>query len=119
MIGSDEEIRKTVNIVFDKYDQNKNGYMELPEIAAYLNDAMRSEEGRDATEEEIRLFLHAGDMDCDQKITKMELFKILKLTFSNHWSEYSCYGGFKLGKLLTTLSYHNNSHETPRKATRL
>jgi Ca2+-binding EF-hand superfamily protein len=84
MIGSDEEIRKTVNIVFDKYDQNKNGYMELPEIAAYLNDAMRSEEGRDATEEEIRLFLHAGDMDCDQKITKMELFKILKLTFSNH-----------------------------------
>jgi hypothetical protein len=46
MLGSDEEIRKTVNVVFDKYDQNKNGYMELPEISAYLNDAMRSEEGR-------------------------------------------------------------------------
>lgn len=30
MIGSDEEIRKTVNIVFDKYDQNNNGYMEMP-----------------------------------------------------------------------------------------
>ena len=51
MIGTDEEIRKMVNIVFDKYDQNKNGYMEYPEIAAYLNDAMRSEEQRDATED--------------------------------------------------------------------
>lgn len=50
MIGSDEEIRKTVNIVFEKYDLNKNGYMERTEISAYLNDAMRSEEGRDATE---------------------------------------------------------------------
>jgi hypothetical protein len=45
---------------------------------------MRSEEGRDATEDEIRLFLQAGDMDCDQKITKMELFKILKITFATH-----------------------------------
>ena len=51
MLGSDEEIRKTVNIVFQKYDQNNNGYMEYPEIAAYLNDALRSEEGRDATED--------------------------------------------------------------------
>ena len=84
MIGSDEEIRKTVNIVFSKYDQNNNGYMEHPEIAAYLNDAMREEEGRDATEEEVKLFLQAGDMDCDQKITKMELFKILKITFTSH-----------------------------------
>ncbi len=46
MIGSDEEIRKTVNIVFDKYDQNKNGYMEYAEVKAYLNDAMQSEHGR-------------------------------------------------------------------------
>ena len=30
MIGTDEEIRKMVNIVFDKYDQNKNGHMEYP-----------------------------------------------------------------------------------------
>ena len=42
MIGTDEEIRKMVNMVFDKYDQNSNGYMEYPEISAYLNDAMRS-----------------------------------------------------------------------------
>lgn len=71
MIGSDEEIRKTVNIVFDKYDQNKNGYMQYAEVKAYLNDAMQSEHGRQATEEQVRLFLQAGDMDCDQKITKM------------------------------------------------
>ena len=25
-------------------------------------------------------------MDCDQKITKMELFKILKITFNTNWS---------------------------------
>ena len=73
-----------VNMVFDKYDQNSNGYMEYPEISAYLNDAMRSQEGRDAREDEVRLFLQAGDMDCDQKITKMELFKILKITFAKH-----------------------------------
>ena len=30
MLGSDEDIRKTVNIVFQKYDQNNNGYMEYP-----------------------------------------------------------------------------------------
>ena len=55
----------------------------MPEIAAYLNDAMRAQEKRDATNEEIRLFIQAADIDCDQKITKMELFKILKITFSN------------------------------------
>jgi hypothetical protein len=40
MISSDEEIRKTVNVVFEKYDQNKDGYLGIPEIESYLNDAM-------------------------------------------------------------------------------
>jgi Ca2+-binding EF-hand superfamily protein len=83
MIGSDEEIRKTVNVVFDRYDQNQNGYLDHSEIAAYLNDAMRAQEKRDATPEEIRLFTQAADMDCDQKLTKLELFKILKITFNS------------------------------------
>jgi Ca2+-binding EF-hand superfamily protein len=66
-------------LVFEKYDLNKNGFLEVPEIAAYLNDAMKTQEKRDATEEEIKIFLQAVDLDCDQKVTKMELFKILKL----------------------------------------
>jgi hypothetical protein len=81
MISSDEEIRKTVNVVFDKYDQNKDGYLGLPEIESYLNDAMRMQEERSATPEEVRLFMQAADLDCDQKLSKIELFKILKLTF--------------------------------------
>lgn len=32
MISSDEEVRKTVNVVFEKYDQNKDGYLGLPEV---------------------------------------------------------------------------------------
>jgi Ca2+-binding EF-hand superfamily protein len=81
MIRSDEEIRKTVNVVFEKYDQNKDGYLGMPEIESYLNDAMRMQEDRNATSEEIKLFVQAADLDCDQKISKMELFKILKITF--------------------------------------
>ena len=29
MISSDEEIRRTVNVVFEKYDLNRDGYLEL------------------------------------------------------------------------------------------
>ena len=32
MISSDYEIRKTVNVVFQKYDQNKDGYIGLAEV---------------------------------------------------------------------------------------
>jgi hypothetical protein len=49
MISSDEELRRTVNIVFDKYDQNKDGYLGLPEVESYLNDAMKMQEDRKAT----------------------------------------------------------------------
>ncbi len=79
---------------------------------------MRSEEGRDATNEEIRLFLHAGDMDCDQKITKMELFKILKLTFGNRWW-WVVIKIYILWKLLVQSVYLiSSSHETSREAGR-
>lgn len=81
MISSDEEIRKTVNVVFQKYDQNKDGYLGIPQVESYLNDAMRLQEDRNATPEEVKLFMQAADLDCDQKLSKMELFKILKITF--------------------------------------
>lgn len=68
-------------MVFDKYDQNKDGYLGLAEIEIYLNDAMRTQEDRDVTPEEIKLFIQAADLDCDQKLSKMELFQILKLAF--------------------------------------
>lgn len=68
-------------MVFEKYDQNKDGYIGLAEVEAYLNDAMQMQEERNATAEEVRLFMQAADLDCDQKLSKMELFKILKLTF--------------------------------------
>ena len=42
---------------------------------------MQMQEERNATPEEVRLFMQAADLDCDQKLSKMELFKILKLTF--------------------------------------
>jgi Ca2+-binding EF-hand superfamily protein len=70
-------------VVFEKCDQNKDGYLGLPEIESYLNDAMKVQEGRLATPEEVRLFVQASDLDCDQKISKMELFKILKLSFNS------------------------------------
>ena len=85
MITSDEEIRKTVNAVYDKYDQNNDGYLTYPEVSSYINDAMMSQENRNATEEEIRLFMQTTDLDCDQKISKMELFKLLKLTVHTTW----------------------------------
>lgn len=40
---------------------------------------MRAQEKREATDEEVKIFLQAVDLDCDQKVTKMELFKILQL----------------------------------------
>ena len=49
MITSEEEIRRTVNVVFEKYDQNKDGYLGMPELESYLNDAMRMQEDRNAT----------------------------------------------------------------------
>ena len=42
---------------------------------------MQMQEERNVTTEEVRLFMQAADLNCDQKLSKMELFKILKLTF--------------------------------------
>ena len=61
-----------MNVVFEKYDQNKDGYIGLAEVEAYLNDAMQLQEERNATPEEVRLFMQAADLDCDQKLSKME-----------------------------------------------
>lgn len=85
MFTNDESVRQIVSLVFEKYDLNNNGYLEMPEIAAYVNDAMKVQEKREATDEEIRIFLQSVDLDCDQKVTKMDLFKVLKLNLDKHW----------------------------------
>jgi len=84
MFTNDESVRQIVSLVFEKYDLNNNGYLEMPEIAAYVNDAMKVQEKREATDEEIRIFLQSVDLDCDQKVTKMDLFKVLKLNLDKH-----------------------------------
>lgn len=45
----DEEIRKTVSIIFDIFDKDRDGYLNKIEIKEYLNEAMKKIEKRDVT----------------------------------------------------------------------
>lgn len=38
---SDEDLRSSVNLVFDEYDKNKSGTLEANEITLLINDALK------------------------------------------------------------------------------
>ena len=72
-----DELTKAVNAVFDAYDTDKNGTLEINEVTHLINDALKHMgQNRQVTKAEVEKFVAAVDKNGDQKIAKPELFEI-------------------------------------------
>jgi Ca2+-binding EF-hand superfamily protein len=81
---SDDQLRQAIDAIFAKYDTDKNGTLEGNEIFSLINDAFKSlGRNRQVKEEEVNQFIKAIDKNGDSKISKPELFEILKKLISS------------------------------------
>jgi Ca2+-binding EF-hand superfamily protein len=80
---SDDQLRQAIEAIFAKYDADKSGTLEGNEIFSLINDAFKSlGRQRQVKEEEVNQFIKAIDKNGDSKISKHELFEILKKLIS-------------------------------------
>jgi len=76
---SDDQLRQAIDAIFNKYDTDKSGTLEGNEIFNLINDAFKSlGRTRQVTQQEVQQFIGAIDKNNDAKISKPELFEILK-----------------------------------------
>ena len=80
---SDDQLRQAIDAIFNKYDSDKSGTLEGSEIFSLISDAFKSlGRNRQVKEEEVNQFIKAIDKNGDSKISKVELFEILKKLIS-------------------------------------
>ena len=83
MSYSDDDLRNAVNAVFDAYDKDKSGTLEVDEVRSLINDALKHMgQNREVTKAEVDQFVSAVDKNSDGKIAKPELFEIFKKVIS-------------------------------------
>jgi Ca2+-binding EF-hand superfamily protein len=76
---SDDQLRQAIDAIFNKYDTDKSGTLEGNEIFCLINDAFKSlGRNREVKSDEVNQFVKAIDKNGDGKISKAELFEILK-----------------------------------------
>jgi len=76
---TDDQLRQAIDAIFNKYDTDKSGTLEGNEIYNLINDAFKSlGRNRQVQPQEVDQFIKAIDKNNDAKISKPELFEILK-----------------------------------------
>lgn len=76
---SENDIRQAVVEKFMKFDLNKSGYLEWPELRELVKDVFRELNiPREPSEEDYRIVLAKMDKNNDGKISKEELFSTMK-----------------------------------------
>ena len=80
---SDDQLRQAIDAIFNIYDTDKPGTRQGNESFLLINDAFKSlGRNRDVKSEEVTQFVKAIDKNGDGKISKNELFEILKKIIS-------------------------------------
>lgn len=71
-----------MNNLFAKYDENKNGYLELRELTQLINLTLRHNNlGKKFTMSDAKEFMKIADNNNDEKISKEELFTLFSKVF--------------------------------------
>lgn len=100
---TDDQLRQAIDAIFNKYDDDKSGTLEGKEISNLINDAFKSlGRNREVKGDEVGQFVKAIDKNGDGKISKAELFEILKKLINGGWSRTPLH----IFKQCNTKEYH-------------
>ena len=78
-INNKTKFNQVTTSSFDKYDKNKNGYLEQAELKEAINDMARQLNlNTDISEEDVKHVLQVIDTNKDGKISKQEFSSLTK-----------------------------------------
>ena len=81
---TDEQLRQSIEGIFIKYDTDKSGTLEGNEIVTLINDLFKNlGRNRSVRPEEVDKFIKVIDKNNDSRISKTELFDVLKTLIAN------------------------------------
>lgn len=84
MSYTDDDLRNAVNAVFQSYDKDRSGTLEINEVKILINDALKHMgQKKQVTESEVEQFVKCVDKNSDGKVSKVELFEIFKTVLNN------------------------------------
>ena len=76
---TDDDLRQYIDVIFSRYDNDKNNSLEHPQLKEILTDAyLQLGATHDATEADVTKFMGSLDTNNDGMVTKVELFELLK-----------------------------------------
>lgn len=76
---SDQQLKQAINGIFDKYDTDRSGTLEVGEIEKLITDVFKSlGKAKNANQDDVSNFVAAIDRNGDGKIAKEEFFSVLK-----------------------------------------
>ncbi|CAD8051455.1 unnamed protein product [Paramecium primaurelia] len=67
------------NRVFDKYDKDKSGFIEIDELTFLLNNLAKEIKSQPPTQNEINYIVRYLDKNNDKKISRIEFQKLGQL----------------------------------------
>lgn len=80
---SDVQLHQVIEKLFETYDKNRNGFLELKEITQMINITLRhSQITQKFTIQDAHEFVKLADKNKDEKISKDELFQLFKRTLN-------------------------------------
>jgi Ca2+-binding EF-hand superfamily protein len=73
------QLREVVDSLFTKYDENKNGFLELRELTQLINLTLRhNNASKKFTMSDAREFMKIADNNSDEKLSREELFVLFQ-----------------------------------------
>lgn len=83
-MNTDDSVRKAVEEIYKQYDTDKSGFLEGNEIVSVVNDVFGCLGQKKAVNnEDVKRIMQAIDTNNDGKISKDELFLMVKRCTSN------------------------------------
>ena len=83
-MSSDDHVRKAVEEIYKQYDTDKSGFLEGEEVVKVINDVFFClGQKKQVNHEDIKRVMQAIDTNQDGKISKDELYLVVKRCTAN------------------------------------
>lgn len=75
---TDDDVEEIVEKVFEKYDANKNGFIDKNELRKICEDVAKSRGLPEIKDDKFEATLKGMDLNADGKVSKQELSKFIE-----------------------------------------